>query len=148
MSTKPILCPTDFSTSSDAALEYAAALAQHGGAELHVIHVDDEPLLYGSGKLAYVPNAENRKRLEDELLRRDPHVECKHHLLTGDPAEQIEAYADSQDVGLIVLGTHGRTGLSRLVMGSVAEKVVRSAKQPVLVVKQPEAADSGEHRKE
>jgi nucleotide-binding universal stress UspA family protein len=148
MSAAPILCPTDFSPSSDAALEYAAALAKQSGAILHVIHVDDEPLLYGSGTLSYVPDAENRKRLEAELLARAPDVDCAHHLLAGDPAEQIEAYADEHGVGMIVLGTHGRSGLSRLVMGSVAEKVVRSAKRPVLVVKAPDALQESDAGKE
>lgn len=139
MSAAPILCPVDFSPSGDAALDYAVTLAKQMGAVLHVVHVDDQPLLYGSGKLAYFPDTENRKRLEEELLKRAPEVECVRHLLAGEPAEQIDAYAEHHDIGMIVLGTHGRTGLSRIIMGSVAEKVVRGAKCPVLVVKEPGA---------
>jgi len=69
----------------------------------------------------------------------DPSVSFEHKLLAGDPAAAIVEAADQENVDLIVLGTHGRTGLTRLLMGSVAENVVRKAKCPVLTVKHPSA---------
>jgi universal stress protein A len=63
--------------------------------------------------------------------------QCEHYLLEGEPAREVVQFAEREHVDLIVLGTHGRTGLARVLMGSVAENVVRRAPCPVLVVKQP-----------
>jgi nucleotide-binding universal stress UspA family protein len=72
-----------------------------------------------------------------DVKPRDPRVVCEHHLLAGDPAEAIIRTAEQEGVDIIVIGTHGRTGLTRLLMGSVAEAIVRRATCPVLTVKQP-----------
>ena len=73
-----------------------------------------------------------------EIKPADPEVPYEHRLITGDPATAVVELADEEAVDMIVMGTHGRTGLSRLLMGSVAEAVVRRAKCPVLTFKQPE----------
>ena len=69
----------------------------------------------------------------------DPTVPVVHKLLVGDPAEAIVQQAEAEHADMIVMGTHGRTGLTRMLMGSVAEAVVRRAACPVLTVKQPAA---------
>ena len=71
-----------------------------------------------------------------EVVPTDPQVACEHRLLTGDPAVAIARLAEEEHADLIVMGTHGRTGLTRLLMGSVAEAVVRRAPCPVLTYKQ------------
>jgi nucleotide-binding universal stress UspA family protein len=74
-------------------------------------------------------------------------VPYEHHLITGDPATAVVQLAEEENVDMIVMGTHGRTGLSRLLMGSVAEAVVRKANCPVLTFKQP-ARENGKRRTE
>lgn len=69
------------------------------------------------------------------IVSHDPAIACRHHLLHGDPATQIVQFAEDEGVDLIVMGTHGRTGLKHLLMGSVAEHVLRHARCPVLVVR-------------
>ncbi|MEO8499029.1 MAG: universal stress protein, partial [Planctomycetota bacterium] len=73
----------------------------------------------------------------DKIVPSDPTVPCEHLLLLGDPAHQLVELANKQSVDLIVIGTHGRTGLFRALMGSVAESVVRHATCPVITVKHP-----------
>ena len=72
-----------------------------------------------------------------EVKPTDPKVPYQHRLITGEPASAIARLAEDENVDMIVMGTHGRSGLSRLLMGSVAEAVVRRAKCPVLTYKQP-----------
>jgi nucleotide-binding universal stress UspA family protein len=124
MNNGDVLFPTDFSPASEQARAVAREMARQRGAVLHVIHVvppitDPED---SSGKL---------KRLAAELAG-DLRVESA--LLSGRVAHQITRYARDKGVGLIVLGTHGRTGVSRAILGSVAESVVRLAPCPVLTV--------------
>jgi len=73
----------------------------------------------------------------DAIVLPDSHVPVARRLLAGDPAEALIRLAQTEDVDMIVMGTHGRRGLTRLLMGSVAEAVVRAAPCPVLTVKQP-----------
>jgi nucleotide-binding universal stress UspA family protein len=73
----------------------------------------------------------------DQLLPSESDVQCERRLLMGDPATEIVALAEEENVDLIVMGTHGRTGIKRLLMGSVAEAVVRRASCPVFTYKQP-----------
>jgi universal stress protein A len=137
---KKIVYPTDFSEFGQHALEMATALARDSGATLVVCHVEETPLAYGGGEL-YVPaEPVDRQALErklSEVRPLDAAVPCVHKLLIGDPADAIVQLADAEHADFIVMGTHGRTGLSRLLMGSVAEAVVRRANCPVLTVKQP-----------
>jgi len=140
MKARKLLFPTDYSTCGDEALEMAASLARDTGATLLVVHVEEPPLAYGSGEMYYgepEPDNEELMRMLKEVVPRDLHVPCEHRLVTGEPAQAIVDLAEREGVDMIVMGTHGRTGLSRLLMGSVAEAVVRRAACPVLTVKHP-----------
>lgn len=137
---KKILFPTDFSHSGDAALAYATSLARDMGATLLIVHVEEPPAAYGGGELYYgvpEPADEELRRMLGEVLPTDPAVPHEHRLVNGDPATAIVNLAEMEGADLIVMGTHGRTGFSRLLMGSVAELVVRRAQCPVLTIKQP-----------
>ena len=139
MNLKLILTSTDFSPSSDAALAMATALARDSGAKLLIVHVEEIPLATGGAEYLYSvpePATQELKEMLSEVVPRDPSVPFEHHLLAGDPAEAIIRTAEQENVDMIVIGTHGRTGLTRLLMGSVAEAVVRRASCPVLTVKQ------------
>ncbi len=140
MNVSKILFPTDFSHSGDAALGMATSLARDSGAKLLIVHIEEPPVAYGGGEMYYgmpEPATEDLKRMLEEIVPPDPQVPYEHHLITGAPADAIVRLAETENVDLIVMGTHGRTGLSRLVMGSVAEAVVRRAPCPVLTYKQP-----------
>ena len=146
MQLSTIMCPTDFSRSSHAALEFASALAAESNAFLYIVHVDETSLTYVPGYAGYglAPNpVEHQKEEERERLNTitptAPGVEYQHRYLTGNPVKEILSFAERENVDLIVLGSHGRTGLSRILMGSIAEGVVRHAKCPVVTVKQPMA---------
>jgi len=142
-----ILFPTDFSPASDQALRWATALARDTGATISIVHVEEPPLAYGGGEM-YIGFDEESTR--DELRKTlmhvvpgDHNVPFEHKLLVGDPASAIIQAAESENADMIVMGTHGRTGLTRLLMGSVAEAVIRKAKCPVLTVKQPAEVPAG-----
>lgn len=140
-----ILFPTDFSDDAQAAFALAAALARDYGATLIVLHVATPPpfVSYGELQLALQSPDGYRRQLEDELRRyegADPRTRVVHRLENGDPAAEILRVARETGSDLIVIGTHGRTGLGRLLMGSVAENVLRKAPCPVLTVKLPPSA--------
>lgn len=136
-----ILHPTDFSEQSGHALHLACALARDHGAHLVILHVGlPQRPVYGEWLLPppSVDDAyyEAQSQLDD-LRIPDGCVEVERRLEIGAPAAEILRVATEIPVDLIVMGTHGRTGLSRLLMGSVAEKVMRRATCPVLTVKSP-----------
>jgi nucleotide-binding universal stress UspA family protein len=138
MKLKKILFPTDFSHTGDAALEMASALARDSGATILIVHVEESPNVYAGGEFYYgIPNppTEELRRMLEEVRPVDAGVAYEHRLLSGDPAGTIVRLAEEEDVDMIVLGTHGRTGLLRMLMGSVAEAIVRHAKCPVLTYK-------------
>lgn len=138
MIAKKILFPTDFSHTGDAALAMATALARDAGATLIIAHIEEAPNVYAGGEFYYgIPNppTEELRRMLQEVKPTDPNVSYEHRLLTGDPAAAIVRLAEEEDVDLIVMGTHGRTGIVRVLMGSVAEVVVRRAKCPVVTYK-------------
>jgi nucleotide-binding universal stress UspA family protein len=140
MNVTKILFPTDFSTCSDVGLEQATALARDAGAELLIVHVEEPPAAYGGGEMYYgiaEPDHAELHRMLRDVRPTDPAVPYEHRILRGDPASEIVAEAERENCDLIVMGTHGRTGLTRLLMGSVAEGVVRRAKCPVLTYKVP-----------
>ncbi len=140
MSVRKILFPTDFSHTGDAALELATSLARERGATLLIVHVEEPPAAYGGGEMYYgmpEPATEDLNLMLRDVAPFDPLVRCEHRLLVGDPTSIILQCAEEEGVELIVMGTHGRTGLMRLLMGSVAEAVVRRASCPVLTYKQP-----------
>lgn len=149
MVAKKILFSTDFSTSGDAALDWATSLARDTGARLLILHVQEPPIVYGYGAAYYGvvnPDLDQQREMLEKIVPKDSSVAYEHHLVEGTPAEAIVRFADRQGVDLIVMGTHGRTGLSRALMGSVAEAVVRHASCPVLTFRQPEEASSQEEQ--
>lgn len=120
-----ILVATDFSDSADAALGVAAQYARALHARLHLLHIFTAEEL------------EVTRLLADAAAEAGPDVPVTVAGTGGDPAEEILRYARRQPIDLIVVGTHGRTGVSRVLLGSVAERVVRGARCPVLVVPAP-----------
>jgi len=144
---KKVLCPVDFSESSEHALRYAAAFATAYDAELVLLHVVEPPFL-PSYSVAGVPDLSiDVDRLRqyysaqlDELTEkyRALHSRISSHLVVGTPFLEIIREAKNGEFDLIVVGTHGRSGLKHMLIGSVAEKVVRKAPCPVLSVKLPE----------
>ena len=143
MKANKILYPTDFSANGNAALDLASALAAETGATLYIVHVDDTTpaLLPANVGYGYVPAidaiAQEELKLLQEVVPTRDEVAIQRRFLRGAAAEQILDFAQREEVDLILLGTHGRTGLARLLMGSVAEAVLRGATCPVLTVRQP-----------
>jgi universal stress protein A len=138
MNTKKVVFPTDFSRTSKAALEFAESLVRDQNGKLYIVHVEEPPAAYGGGDLFYGipnPNLEDVKKLLLAVVPSDPKIAYEHHLVHGAPGDAIAQFAESVDADLIVIGTHGRTGLNRMLMGSVAESVVRHASCPVLSYK-------------
>lgn len=143
MNARKILYPTDFSTAGQTALEMATALARDRGATLVIMHVEEPPMAYGGGELYYglaEPGREEIKQMLGDVVPTDPTVAYEHRLVIGSSASSIVEMAEREGAELIVMATHGRTGLFRVLMGSVAEEVVRKAKCPVLTVKPVPAA--------
>jgi len=145
-SVKKILVPTDLSQASHGAMEYASALAAQYGAEVVFLHVitEKEAELIATSHVPRSPIdevfSELKQRLYRQILTEAPQLlggnqKVDIEISMGDPEQGILAVANRIDADLIVMGTHGRTGLSYLLMGSVAEHVVRSAPCPVLTVK-------------
>lgn len=143
-----ILVATDFSESADDALAYAVTLAGQVGATVHLIHVFDDPDTTRLYSEVYVPMPpEMRAALLADIRRQlatrttaPGHEKVTTDVLTGVPAAQAIVEAASQNqCDLIVMGTHGRHGMAHLLLGSVAERVVRTAACPVLVVRRPSA---------
>jgi nucleotide-binding universal stress UspA family protein len=142
---RTILHPTDLSDHCDCAFRLSCSLARDYGARLIVLHVSTPPVVgYGGGVIPPEP-AELKNQLRERLHQvqaRDPKVQLDHRLVEGDPATEILRIAEGAGCDLIVMGTHGRRGLGRLLIGSVAEQVVRKAACPVLTVKTPQGPES------
>lgn len=137
-----ILVPTDFSDHSESAFHLACALARDYGGRLVVLHVMPAVAVApaASVELLSLSVGEIRQATErqlHEIRPSDPATPVEHRLEEGDPATAILKVAQEMHADLIVLGTHGRTGLTRLLMGSIAEHVIRNAGCPVLTVKNP-----------
>lgn len=135
-----ILHPTDFSDRSQYAFWLACALARDYGARLIVLHVVTLPtVIYGEGVVLLDPGEQRAAAQErlDQLQVPRGDVRAERWLAEGGAVEEILRVAQETSTDLIVMGTHGRTGLGRLLMGSVAEQVVRKASCPVLTVKAP-----------
>jgi len=149
---KTILFATDFSPASKVAFEVAGALARDYRARLIAVHVV-EPVQMGFSEFnAYVGPDEDKGQamaMLQAIKAPAPTVTIEHRLLEGNAAAVIAETAEETGADLIVMGTHGRSGLTRLVMGSVAEELLRRAPCPVLTVRgavpvkaaEPEAAD-------
>jgi nucleotide-binding universal stress UspA family protein len=140
MDLKNILVATDFGPAADAALAYGRSLATQFDATLSVIHVAENYFLRPSAIDPAVLKAAAARHLEERLTAADRVMLNAHAVLelSDRPANTITAYANRNGIDLIVMGTHGRTGLAHVLMGSVAEQVVRTAPCPVLTVRQPE----------
>jgi nucleotide-binding universal stress UspA family protein len=136
-----ILYPTDFSKCSDAAIPMARALARDRGAKLILLHVSPIEVIADGAYVAPMDPRVYKDALE-ELRQRlegpDLKLAIEVDLRQGDAANEIVAAADDWRTDLIVMGTHGRGGLGRLLLGSVAEAVMRHAPCPVLTVKTPD----------
>lgn len=143
---KSILCPVDFSETSKLAMHYAVAFARHNGASLTLLHVVAPPItsLPGEAGLLNVPQADIQEIAEacQERLQaiiddlQSEQVPITSEVISGIPFLEIARFADEQGIDLIVMGSRGRTGLSHLLIGSVAERVLRKAPCPVLTVKE------------
>lgn len=143
-----ILVPTDFSKHSHNALAYAAAFAEKFGAELYLLHVVQDMALFIPEAVSVAPPAVPpieqmsaavhaalvRLVHDNDLGRLRVHCEVRE----GTPFYEIIQYARAADIDLIIMGTHGRSGLVHVLLGSVSERVVRKAPCPVLTVRDPE----------
>jgi nucleotide-binding universal stress UspA family protein len=133
--------PIDFSETSVQALPYAAALAQRFGAEIVLVHIIEPFSLPGdSGYLPSTLRTENKNAAQDRLLRLSREVfprdlPTRNFVRQGQPFQEITATAASVVADMIILTTHGYTGLTHVLLGSTAELVVRHADCPVLVVR-------------
>jgi len=142
-----IMVPTDFSAPADGALDYARDLARQLGASIDLVHVLDDPFTSGAfvSEGAMVIPGELRDTMENFAREQ---LEARHTahagalpgsstaILLGPQAKSLVERAKEDKADLIVMGTHGRTGLEHLLLGSVAEKVVRTAACPVLTTRQ------------
>jgi nucleotide-binding universal stress UspA family protein len=146
---KKILVPTDFGEAADAALNYARALARNFNGSIDVLHVAEDistRMLAHEMYVAVPQSLQNdveeaaRKQLAARLIDNDPNpLPVRPVVITSNaPAVTIVSYAKETGADLIVMGTHGRGPMAHLFMGSVAERVVRLAACPVLVVRHPE----------
>ena len=142
---KAILAPTDFSRHAEAAVKYACGLAEQFGATLHLLHVLNEVVQVGPDPMMapilppdfYRESEETSQKALGQLLEADwGHPRAVETVVRwGVPVEVIVDYAASLKVDMIVIATHGRTGLSHVLLGSVAERIVREAPCPVLTIR-------------
>ncbi len=143
-----ILLPTDFSKNAKSAQDYACGLADQFGAQLHVISVvqDAALVLPETGMFLTLPLPSVNEIVEaaetNLKLVLDPAWASQHdvvlRVVVGTPFVEIVRYAEEQQMDVIVMGTHGRTGLPHVMLGSVAERVLRKSTCPVLTVRTPE----------
>ena len=144
---KRILVPTDFSEASEAAMKYGRALAEAFNASLDVLHVMEDPFVYAPTSEGYMPPPSFYEEMEtatrdrlSKILTDAEREKLRARLVTkkGSPFVEVIRYAKENGVDLIVMGTHGRGAIAHMLMGSVAEKVVRKGPCPVLTVRHPE----------
>lgn len=148
-----VLFPTDFSDLSLHGLRYARFFAEAYSAELHLVHVVDEASLYwmalGPNSLPVGPSTEELVAISQKEMTQfvgahlgDLGTPLVTEVVMGRPFAEIVQYAREKAIDLIVIGTHGRSGLQHALLGSVAEKVIRKAPCPVLTIRQPEQDDA------
>ena len=142
VSVKNVLFATDFSASSEAALPYAAAICRRFGSTLHIVHVlSDASLLLVTGGVDYVSmgtiyedaHTEAKEKLA-EIATRLEGIPQRSYVRHGQVWRSLNGIIEDNQVDMIVVGTHGRTGLGKLLLGSVAEDILRHAPCPVLTV--------------
>ena len=147
---KTILVPIDFSTNSDRALEYAQLLAKRFEASLHLVHVCELPTLGMAAMEGYaITDTDWSRKLGEDAERELVRVVARLHgmkasteVLFGNPARCIVTAATTKAADLIVMGTHGHGPVMHVLVGNVAERVVRTAPCPVLTVREPKAAEA------
>lgn len=150
-----LLLTTDGSKGSEVAAEHAIELADQYGAELHILYVVDTgvdtSISAVSDLMSELESTENLKQAGIEATEtlqeraEEEGVEAITSIENGVPYREINSYIDGEDIDIIVMGTHGRTGLDRLLLGSVTEKVIRMSDAPVITVRRDDkGADSGE----
>ncbi|MFD1571734.1 universal stress protein [Halorubrum laminariae] len=137
-----ILVPTDGSSASDAAIEHALDLAARYDARVHALYVVDGSAyssLEAGAELVVEALEEEGTEATDRIsdAAAEAGVDCETTVTTGTAYQSIRDYVESNDIDMIVMGTHGRKGLDRYLLGSVTERVVRTADVPVLTVRQP-----------
>ncbi len=146
---KKILVPTDFSSSAAYAFEYALKFNENFQARLFLVHVLQDFTDFSEFNLSpsilpqlYAEFEENATNKLEEMARRaSVDFVCDTALFHGIPFHEINNYADQEDMDLIILGSHGRTGIQHLIFGGTAEKIVKRAHCPVLIIKHPEASE-------
>lgn len=139
---RTILHPTDFSESAEAAFSVAGMLARAHGSRIIVLHVYPPPICHGEF-VARRQDCSYDADLWHQLDRYhapEPMTVVERKLVEGDAADEIVRVAQAEGCDMIVMGTHGRSGLSRLLIGSVADKVMRRSTCPVLTIRTPEAS--------
>jgi nucleotide-binding universal stress UspA family protein len=138
---RTILHPTDFSPHSKLAFELGCSLAKSNGARLVVLHVANPPVVIYDEKGALLPKVDYRAAARQQLasLTSDTHLPVDCRVEEGEVVSAILRIADEISADLILMGSHGRTGLDRLLIGSVAEGVLRKAPCPVVLIKFPKA---------
>ena len=138
---KRILVPTDFSETSDAALKYGIGLAQAFSAQLYLLHVPKTGVNFEADFPMVQFETAPQERLETLVGEQEARqLRPEYALRIGAPSDEIVRYAGYREIDLIVMGTHGRSGMPHMLMGSVAEKVLRTAPCPVLTVRPPRGA--------
>ncbi len=150
MSGKKILFATDFSEGSRHALQYAAWLAKCTGGHLYIVHVSEHEQ-YPVGELFDEEPQSDPNELEQlQQVVPSDEIDYEHRVLYGEPgsaevtkpAQVLVDFADREKIDLIILGTHGRSGFGHLLMGSVAESVVRHAHCPVVAVRESKSSQT------
>ena len=151
-----IVLTTDLSANADAAAPYALELAAKYGATVHLVHVFEDILYTGvlaDGSMGYNPTGwleEAEKERKNQLhilassMSAPDNVRVIPHYLRGNPITEVLNFARMNNADCIVLSTHGRTGFSHLLFGSVAEKIVRTSPCPVLTIKPVQVAEKHE----
>ncbi|MFC1758619.1 universal stress protein, partial [Planctomycetota bacterium] len=134
MHPRRILCPIDFSDNSHVALKFASEEAAQFAAKLFVVHVENVRQTARPGTPAYVKELDEHKRLLQEGKPTVDDIDYEQHYLRGNVVDELIRFADAREVDRIVMGTHGRTGVKRILMGSVATAVGRIANCEVVMI--------------
>ena len=122
-----VLCPVDFSECSRVALQKATERVSETGGKLFIVHVDAGGAGNPPGTSGYVEELDHHRKLLLEGVPASHDVDFEQHYMRGNVIDEIQRFARLRDIDLIVMGTHGRTGLAKALLGSVADSITRSA---------------------
>lgn len=126
------------------ALQHACQLADEHDAKLYIVHVEVAGHTYAPGNPGYVSELDEHKRLLDEAKPCKEDVDYEQHYLQGNVVDEIKRFAALREIDVIVMGTHGRTGLARVFMGSVAESLAKESPCTVVTIPQPQEQPTAE----